>query len=70
MAQLQISIEIADTPTTGYALDKLRAKFGDANAVILDRVIQANAASFPRFEVDSELLIGQVLAAAVALAEE
>ena len=69
MAQLQITVEIADEPVGGYQLEKLRTIFGESAGTVLGRIVSANAATYPRFEVDAVKVLTATIAAAVTAAE-
>lgn len=68
MAQLQITIEIADTPVAGHALNKLK-KYGTAEASVIDRIGRANSATFPDHKYRPTEILIQAIAAAVIVAE-
>ena len=69
MASLQITIEIDDEATPGYALDKLSRIAGDDVGAILDRIGRANQATFPGHKYEPVDIILKTVAAAVIVAE-
>ncbi len=69
MAQFQITIEIADEPVAGHALNKVSAKFGSAEGAIVDRIARANQATYPNHKFDPVEILVKTIRAAVEAAE-
>lgn len=69
MASLQITIEIDATPQVGHQHNKRAHEFGETAGAVLDRIVSANAATYPRYKVDPVAVLVATIAAAVAAAE-
>lgn len=69
MASLQITIEIADEPDTGYRRQKMDRVAGADTGAILSRIASANRATYPSHGNDDKNVVHKAVAAAVQAAE-
>lgn len=69
MASVTITLELSDEPVDGHTLDKLAARYSPTAAAIVDRIGQANQASFPSHRYDPVDVLVKTIAAAVESAE-